>query len=364
MTPITRRAVVGASLALSSAGPAWARQVIPAIEAEAAGFLAATGAPGLQVAMARQGRLGFAGAWGGADRAGTRLTSNHRFRIASLSKPITAAAVMRLVEAGRLGLDAAVLGPGAILGEDYGPTTAPLRAIRVRHLLSHTVGGWTNDARDPTMVHPGLNQGQLIARCLAERPLDSAPGTRQLYSNFGYLLLGRVIERVTRTPYEAWVRRDVLTRCGAAGMRVGRPARGADEVAYFGYGRFDDPYTIDVQRLDANGGWVASARELVGFVSAVDATQGTGRILRPATARLMATGPFAGAAYGHGWQINQWDNWWHTGVLPGTAAFMCRTRTGYAFAALANTGGPGTDLTLRLDQMMWRMAAAIPGWTP
>jgi CubicO group peptidase (beta-lactamase class C family) len=361
----TRRSAVAGGLALAAtASPVMARQPNSAIDAEAASFLATTRAPGLQVAMARNGTLGFVGAWGRADQAGAPLTHDHRFRIASLSKPITAAAVMRLIETGRLTLDSTIFGPGSILGDRFGPTSGPLRALRVRHLLNHTAGGWTNDGRDPVFAHPDLDQRQLIARTLAERPLEAAPGTRQSYSNFAYLILGRVIEQVTGEPYEGWVRRDVLSRCGAGGMRVGDRARGVGEVEYRALTIFDDPTAVDVRRMDANGGWIASARELVGFVTAVDGTEGPGRILRPASARLMATGPFAGAAYGHGWQINQWDNWWHTGIIHGTAAFMCKTRSGYVMAALTNTGGPGSDVTLKLDQMMWRMAAAIPGWRP
>ena len=359
----TRRGLLGAGLAMAVAGPALARQTNAVIEAEAANFLATTRSPGLQVAMARHGQLAFVGAWGLSGPGGGPLTHDHRFRIASVSKPITAAAAMRLVEAGRLNLDAAVFGPGSILGESYGPTTGAHRAIRVRHLLNHSVGGWTNDGYDPSMAHPGVSQTELIARGLAERPLNFVPGTTQLYSNFGYLLLGRVIERVTGQPYEAWVRQDVLARCGAGGMRVGESLPGADEVRYRAITIFDDPNLVEVRRLDSAGGWVANARELIGFASAVDGGQGAGRILSPASARFMATAPIAGSTYGHGWRVNQWDTWWHNGILAGTSAFLCRGSSGHTLAALANTGGPGSDVTVRLEQMIWRMAAAVPGWT-
>ena len=91
----TRRNLLAGGLALAATSPTFARQAYPAIDAEAASFLATTRAPGLQVAMARNGTLGFVGAWGRADQTGAPLTHDHRFRIASLSKPITAAAVMR-----------------------------------------------------------------------------------------------------------------------------------------------------------------------------------------------------------------------------------------------------------------------------
>lgn len=360
----TRRQMLATAAGIAAApATAFARQDTRFQDQMARDFLEQTGALGLQVAIARDGELGFGGAWGYADAQGTSLTHGHRFRIASLSKPITAAGVMRLIETDRLDLDDRVFGPGSLFGGDYGPASGAVRQLRVRHLLSHTCGGWTNDNNDPTMNHPGLNQSGLISHALAQHPLQFMPGTNQSYSNFGYMLLGRVIERVSGRPYEDWMRDNVLAPAGAEGMRVGRTARAADEVAYVS-SSLDSPYSVDIARLDANGGWLATAQELLAFVVGVDGTDASGRILRPSSARQMATPPYPGAAFGHGWQVNALDNWWHTGLLPGTSTYMCRSRSGYAFAALTNRGAPGADLAPVLDRIVWRMAAAVPGWAP
>jgi CubicO group peptidase (beta-lactamase class C family) len=363
---LSRRSVL-AGLAASTAALPAAAQVSPAarqrIAQEAWSFIQRTGAPGLSVALARGGELGFSEAWGFADLAGTPLSTNHRFRIASVSKPVTAAATMMLAEREVLSVDDLVFGPNGWLGFAYGPVPPMAAGLRVRHLLSHTCGGWTNDGSDPTMNHVGLSNADLIAHTLQNHPLIGRPGTTQLYSNFGYFLLGRIIEQATSRPYEDWVREELLIPCGAAGMRIGGSTRAPDEVGYRS-STGDDPWSVDIRRLDANGGWIANPVELIRFITRVDGYPGEPDILHANTTRSMATGPFPGAAFGHGWQINQWDNWWHTGILPGTSAFLCRTSSGYAFAALANVGGPGSEATLLLDQMMWRMAAAIDGWTP
>ncbi len=105
-------------------------------------------------------------------------------RLASLAKPITAVAIMRLVETGRLALGQRVFGAGALLGTRYGtkPYTAALQSITLRHLLEHTAGGWPNDATDPMFTNPTMNHAQLITWVLDNRPLQFAPGTRHMYS--------------------------------------------------------------------------------------------------------------------------------------------------------------------------------------
>jgi CubicO group peptidase (beta-lactamase class C family) len=107
--------------------------------------------PGLSVAIAFRGRVLYEEAFGVADgdRVERALTS-HRYRIASLSKPITSSAIMDLVESGRLTLDARVFGRGAVLGTDYGrpPYKPYVEDVTIEHLLTHTAGGWPNDATD------------------------------------------------------------------------------------------------------------------------------------------------------------------------------------------------------------------------
>lgn len=357
---LSRRRILAGGLATATLGvaaPAAARDADDAART----FMGLTGAPGMSVALARDGRVRFARAWGRTGPEGARLTPGHRLRIASLSKPITAAAIMTLAERGRIGMGDRIFGPGSWLGETYGAASPWAREITVEHLLSHTGGGWTNDGTDPTMRIDGLGRDRMITRALAEIPLTARPGTRQQYSNLGYVLLGRVIEVATGEAYETWVRRELLEPSGAGDMRIGDRTPARDESGYVSISG-GPPHQHDQRRLGAAGGWTATPTELLRLLARIDGFGGVPDSLHANTTRSMATVPYPGADFGHGWQVDGDDTWWHTGILPGTAAFLCRTAGGYAFAALANLGGPHTDTVEKLQRAAWAMARAQPGW--
>src|SRR5260370_5535688 len=109
----------------------------------AAAFMETYEVPGLSVAIAIKGIPAYVEAFGVADRdAGEALTPQHRFRIASISKPITSTGIFTLIEAGKLQLDQRVFGPNSIFGDEY-PWSADGSETRVtiEHLLTHTTGG-------------------------------------------------------------------------------------------------------------------------------------------------------------------------------------------------------------------------------
>src|SRR5207302_8810176 len=119
--------------------------------------------PGASVAIAKDGRLVYARGFGFADQArGEAVTPAHLFRIASVSKPITSAAIFTLIQQGRLHLSDRVFGRGGVLGTIYGTTPygPHIEEITVQNLLEHTAGGWTNDGQDPMFSHPEMNQAQ------------------------------------------------------------------------------------------------------------------------------------------------------------------------------------------------------------
>jgi len=204
---------------------------------------------GGSLAVARQGKLVLIRGYGLSNRErGIPVEPSSMFRLASLSKTVTAVAVLQLVQQGRLKLDDKVL---PILG-DLGPppsriTDARVHAITVRHLLQHS-GGWSRARSGDVVFMPGAadaanrQRGPLppdcptVLRDTLERRLDFTPGERFSYSNVGYCILGRVIERVTGTGYEAHVRARVLTPAGAAGMKIGRTREAAaGEVTYYDF---------------------------------------------------------------------------------------------------------------------------------
>ncbi len=332
-----------------------------AIAALAAGYMAEYDAPGLSVAIAYRGQLAYAEGFGLADpSAGEKVAPANLFRIASISKPVTSVAVFSLIEQGRLALTDQVFGRTGILRNDYGiPKDRRIEQITVEQLLTHTGGGWPNKGRDPMFSNLEFDQRRLIAWTLANVPLDHAPGTAYAYSNFGYCLLGRVIEKVTGQRYGAYVRQAVLSRCGITAMRIGagpRAARAPSEVVYVAQG--GDPYRVKVARADSCGGWIASASDLVRFATHVDGASGTPGILRPDTVAAMTTPSAVNPRYAKGWIVNA-RGWWHNGSLPGTSAVMVSTRGGLAWAALANTRRRDPSSVAGLNRVAGQMVQAV-----
>jgi CubicO group peptidase (beta-lactamase class C family) len=188
-------------------------------------------APALSVAVGHGGAIVYRDAFGFSDRNNrVAATPENLFRIASVTKTLTSVAIFSLVEAGRIALSDKVIGPAAITGTDYGrpPFNPGIEDITVEHLLTHTAGGWHNDRDDPMFKNPQMSQAELIAWTLRTRPLDHPPGENFAYSNFGFCVLGRVIEKITRQPYADYVRAAVLKPCGIADMAIaGKYAGGA-----------------------------------------------------------------------------------------------------------------------------------------
>lgn len=128
--------------------------------------------------------------------------------------------------------------------------------MTLQHLLEHTAGGWVNDDNDPMFQQTALSQDALITWTLDNRPLDNNPGTTYGCSNFGYCLLGRIIEHLTGMSYGDFVRRPVLDPSGAGrAFLPGATARdrAAAEAVYVGLDRAA-PYETRVDRMDAHGG--------------------------------------------------------------------------------------------------------------
>jgi CubicO group peptidase (beta-lactamase class C family) len=335
--------------------------------AEAArGFMSKYDVPGFGVAIARQGRIVYDESFGFADRdAKEQLTPNHRFRIASVTKPITSVSICILVQQKQLRFVDKVFGPGGVLGTDYGaPPYGPhIADIEIRHLLTHTGGGWQNDGNDPMFQRPNLDHAALISWTLANHPLDNPPGTHYAYSNFGYCVLGRVIEKITQRPYADFVREKVLRPCGVTDMEIAGNKladRKPMEVRYYGQG--ESPYEMNVARMDSHGGWIARPADLVTFVTHVDGFNGPGSLLDHDMIGEMTTTPDISTGYCKGWQINKYGNWWHTGSLPGTATIAVRTHSHFAWAAFANSRAQKGDMDGDLDQLLWNMVGKVKGW--
>jgi CubicO group peptidase (beta-lactamase class C family) len=321
--------------------------------------------PGLSVAIARHGQFVYRKGFGFADVAsGEKVTPDHLFRIASVSKPITSVTIFTLIEKGRLTLKDRIFGHDAALGTDFASSHSDrVQKITLENLLTHTCGGWDNGANDPMFLNPAMNSHALIRWTLQNQPLQYDPGTHYAYSNFGYCILGRVIEKVCGgQTYAELVEQNVLAKCGIADMRIAGNTlldTAPGEVVYYGQNG-ESPYGMNVRRMDSHGGWIATPSDLVNFAMRVDGFSYVPNILEPTTIETMTTVTSANPNYAKGWGVDAAGNWWHTGSLPGTISLLVRTSSGLSWAALMNTRTERMDPAL--DQMMWDLADAVPAW--
>ncbi len=330
---------------------------VPQVDNAVASFMTTHNVPGLSLAVTKNGKLVYAKSYGKADvGANTDVSNNSLFRIASVSKPVTGIAIMKMVEAGQLNLDAKVFGTGNILGTTYGntPYGPNITNITVRQLLQHTAGGWPNDGNDPMFTNQAMNHAQLISWTLNNRPLTHTPGTNYAYSNFGYAVLGRVIEKISGQTYEQYVKTNVLQPAGITTMTIGGDTeadRKPNEVKYYGQGG-QNPYIYKIARMDAHGGWIASATDLAKLLVRVDGFNTKPDILSTASINTMVA-PSSVANYALGWSVNNANNWWHMGSLPGTATMIVRANNGFNWVILTNTRAVSNSYLTDLDGLLW-----------
>jgi N-acyl-D-amino-acid deacylase len=341
--------------------------------------------PGGALAVVQDGEVLLARGYGTADlESGEPVQPNALFRIASISKPITAVAVLKLVEAGKLDLDT----PAFQLLDDIQPSDqavmdSRIGTITVQHLLEHS-GGWDSSLSfDPMfrtreiaedMGAPVPADCPTIIGYMLGQPLDFDPGERFAYSNFGYCVLGRVIEAVSGKTYQDYVLTHVLNPIGIQDMRLGHTlpaAQAQGEVHY--YAREPDhtrsvfpeiwepipwPYGgFYLEAMDAHGGWIASATDLARFAAALE-EENPQAILNAESLALMVSRPdvplWEGASsyYALGWHVRPGArnvNLWHTGSLPGTTGVLYRASDGLIWAALFNSHPDSSDDAFLID---------------
>ncbi|MBL4885112.1 MAG: beta-lactamase family protein [Planctomycetaceae bacterium] len=335
-------------------------------------FMTKYSVPGLSIAMAKDGKMLLAEGFGYADQQqAEKVKPSHLFRIASISKPITSACIFRLMEEGQLKLTDTVFGPEDLLDRYLQGTALPedqlrrLQAVTVQHLLEHTCGGWGNAKQDPMFDRKALNEDHrgLIQWTINNRPLTHDPGDKYAYSNFGYCLLGRIIEQVTKKSYEKSVQELVLHPAGITRMQIGqdlKSKRARDEVIYYGQG--EDPYhkIMRVNRMDAHGGWIASASDLVQFAMHVDGFPIPKDIIAPDSIKEMVRASSANPNYAKGWSVNRAQNCWHMGSFNGGVGVLARLHDGFCWAVLVNTRSKKAGFANALDRLPWEIRNAIP----
>jgi N-acyl-D-amino-acid deacylase len=362
--------------------------------------------PGAALAVARNGRIVYARGYGYADLDKKEpVEPNAMFRIASVSKPFTAVAVLQLVEHGKLRLNDKVFHVLQLKAPDDPKVKFDERwkNVTILDLLQHR-GGWDPEKSfDPMFRSPAICKEMKVAppadqeaiiHYMLRRPLDFDLGERYAYSNFGYCLLGRVIEKVSGKRYEEYVKEKVLAPLGIERMRQGRTlpdGRARGEVQYYAAGEGTAimgpnigkkelwPYGCwCIESMDSHGGWIASAEALVRFGAALNRPKQC-KILDAKSIQIMFARPPGAAGenkngkpadswYGCGWSVRPAgdgkENTWHNGSLDGTSTLLVRRSDGLTWAALFNSreAVKGQEPAGEIDGLLHEAADAVKHW--
>ena len=293
--------------------------------------------------VARDGRVLLERAWGLADReAGTPNTTATKFRIGSMNKMFTSVATLQLVDAGKLALDEPI---GTYLRE-Y-PNEAIRSKVTIRHLLSHT--GGTGDIFGPQFEANRLqlrDHADYVDLYGSRAPLFE-PGSRFEYSNYGFVLLGAVIEAVTGRSYYDVVRDSVL---GPAGMTATDSVPESERVPdrSTGYTRqspagrwVPNTDTLPWRGTSAGGGY-STVGDLMRFGEALR----SGKLIS-ATSMAEATRPQSAEPYGFGLVIRgegALRNYGHGGGAPGmNGELRIYPELGYVVVSLSNLDPPAAS---------------------
>jgi CubicO group peptidase (beta-lactamase class C family) len=278
--------------------------------------------PGLAVAVVRDGRVALARGYGTRDHAGLEpVTPGTPFQIASITKALTAVAVLQLVEATRVALDDPI-------GRHLPALPEAWRPITVRQLLAHTSGIPSISAFDRPPCE--TRQAQLnyqrgdVLREVACLPLAFAPGEQWAYGDTGYYVLGMLLSALSGEPYEAHMTTRVFGPAGMTATRVQRrpPLADVAEPIRWESGRFVRVEPLDPMVDEANGAIVSTVLDLARWDSALDRHVLVSKATRDSmwTPALLRDGV---APYGLGFGLTPFAGRrrvGHTGGGPGCAA--------------------------------------------
>ena len=314
------------------------------------------GIPGLTAALVVGAHLTWSQGYGLADvENGVPATADTVYRLASVSKPITAVAVMQLAEQGRIDIDAPVRKYVPGFPEKPWPITA-------RQLLAHTSGirHYAGDEFASTRHYWSILEGLDVFK---DDPLVFEPGTRQLYSTYGYTLLGAVVEAASGMRYLDYLHERILRPAGMTGVRdddasaiIRNRAHGYVRTAA---GDLRNSALADTSYKVPGGGLCATAADMGRFAAAFEA----GSLLKKETLDSMLVGQRTGDGktlnYGLGWSVttrNGRFEAWHTGAQQRVSNVVyLQPGRGLAVVLMANLEGQGTSL----KELARRIAATV-----
>ena len=360
-------------------------------EKEITGFMEKWNITGASVAVMKENRLIYAKGFGSTNRSNfEQVEPKHLFRVASVSKLITSIAVMHLVEQGELSLEDKVFGPNGILDHPkYLDIRDPrVRDISVYNLLTHSAG-WSKASGDPVFMPYTIKEKMdaelpvdletTIQYTLKHRTLDFDPGSQSSYSNFGYSVLGKIIEEVSGLGYENYVITRILNPLNIYDMHLGTTSQQIkfpNEVNYYTNSPFKKVYSAlhenrivlrqyggnNFEVLGPAGAWVASPAELLKLLAHIDGNPQKSDILKQETINKMVRSE--SGLHPIGWlRASEEGEWIRTGTLTGTSALMKKDSNGFSWVMLLNTSNKMRhDFTDNMDSVMTEFVNKVDHW--
>lgn len=364
--------------------------VLSQFDAAIQDFMAVRNIPGGVFALTWQGRLMTARGYNYGDDNEELVVPSSLFRIASLSKSITATAVLQLVEQRRLTLNTRITNLVNIETDRAADRDPRWDDITILNLLQHAGGFDRQQSFDPMFSDQRISDALRIPlpisirdviNFMAEQPLDFDPGSRYAYSNFGYELLRLAIEAATGQSYSSYVQANVLGPMGITSMRLARSlasGRAPNEVSYHnGSNRLPRINVIDptleatwpyggynLENMVGSAGWLASVVDIAKFTTAFDDIFNS-PLLNVDSIRLMFRQPSFGtdefgSYYGCGWDVRPlagWYNTWHIGSLGGVFTLMLRRYDGLNWVVFFNQRrDPSGESYYDIDQTLYDIA--------
>ncbi len=340
---------------------------LAALDTEMTNFMALRNIERGTLAVTRNGKLVFHHAYTLAPTNVFPTQTTNLFRIASLTKQFTSVGVFQLIQSGKISLDQSI----STILDLTTVSDARFRTVTIRQLLQHW-GGWDrNISYDPmfrdaiisaNLGRPLPTTPQMVIDYMKGQPLDHPPGTVYAYSNFGYCLLGRIIETVTGMTYEQYIKANVLAPAGIWDMHLGKTLLADADPAEVDY---TDPLrrivaTVmgtngssmvpiqyggwNLSTMDSHGAWLATAADLVRLSSSFDVQSNSPLLPSPSIDAMWSQPPeLAGSPatyYGAGWEVRPLGsgtyNAWHDGDLDGTFSYTVRRADGFCWAVIFN----------------------------
>lgn len=345
---------------------------------------------GASLAVMRNEKLIYCKGFGWADKEQEKAAEvGDIYRIASASKLITAVGIMKLCDEGKLSLDSQVFGAEGILNQFTEIRDKRAEKITVRHLLNHTAG-FSRRMGDPMFRIADVIEweeltttptaDQLIAFQLGMKLRDNPGGAAQ-YSNIGYLVLSRIIEKVSGMSYEEYLQSHVLWPAGCYDMHIARnyyKDRYPSEVKYYGHDPNDRIKSYDgtgamrpreyggndITGLQGAGAWVSSAVEMMRLVASIDGNANVPDILSKESVAEMRNITRKGD-YALGWARYNAKNGSlvRTGTMSGTCAYIDYRESGISYVFLTNTSHyRGASFTNSIGQMIRDAMNRVNEW--